>query len=98
MGAPVRPADGARIGALSIYCGSPVEYDNERADLLQDLANVVGYECDRVRAIGEHAALITQLRDSERRLKVAVENADLFVFEMDYAAKELIKIGNESAF
>jgi len=98
VGAPVRLADGARIGALSIYCGSPVLYDNERADLLQDLANVVGYECDRVRAIGEHAATIAQLRHSERRLKVAVENADLFVYELDYVTKTLIKVGDERTF
>ena len=98
VGAPVRLSDGTRIGAISIYCDMPTAFDDGRAGLLQDLADVVGYECDRVRAIAEHAALIKQVRRSEQRLKIAVENADLYVFEMDYVAKELIKIGNERAF
>ena len=98
VGAPVRLSDGTRIGAIAIYRDTPTPFDDGRASLLQDLADVVGYECDRIRALAEHAALIEQIRRSEQRLKIAVENADLYVFEMDYVARELIKIGDERAF
>jgi signal transduction histidine kinase/CheY-like chemotaxis protein len=97
-GAPIQLEDGTRIGALSVYCLTPLPYDAKRAELLQDLADVVGLECDRIRAIGENTALIAQVRRSEQRLKVAIENADLCIYELDYVAEELIKIGDEASF
>jgi CheY-like chemotaxis protein/nitrogen-specific signal transduction histidine kinase len=98
VGAAVRLSDGARVGALSIYSLKPLPFDADRASLLQDLADVVGYECDRIRAISEHTALIAQVRRSEQRLKIAVANADLCIYEIDYGAQELIRIGDDSSF
>lgn len=98
VSASVRLSSGDRVGELSVWTCGPLPFDADRASLLQDLADVVGHECDRIRAVTEHAALIAQLQRSERRLKLAVENANLCIYELDYGARELIKIGDDSCF
>jgi signal transduction histidine kinase/CheY-like chemotaxis protein len=98
LGAAIQLETGERIGVLGAYLDRPAAYDAEQARLLQDLADLVGFECDRVRATVERDATIEKLRRSEQRLKIAVRSADLYVFEIDYQAQELVKIGEELAF
>jgi PAS domain S-box-containing protein len=61
-GAPVRLADGATIGVLTVMGPAPRAYDKVLAGRLQDLADGVADECDRARAAETFA-----LRDRELR-------------------------------
>jgi PAS domain-containing protein len=49
-GAPVRLADGATIGVLTVMSRTPRAYDEKLAARLQDLADSVADECERARA------------------------------------------------
>jgi signal transduction histidine kinase len=98
IGAPILLKTGARVGALSVLTLEVTPFDEERAAQLQDLADLVGQACDGVIAMAEREAVISKLARSEQRLKIAVESADLYIYEMDYRARELIKFGNELSF
>jgi PAS domain S-box-containing protein len=69
-GAPVRLADGATIGVLTVMSDAPRAYDKILAARLQDLADSVADECERARA-AETAAL----RDRELRAARKVMSA-----------------------
>ncbi|HTX51498.1 MAG TPA: ATP-binding protein [Caulobacteraceae bacterium] len=58
--APVRLADGAAAGALTVYGPAPRAYDVALAARLQDLADGIGDECERARAAEQ-----ARLRDHE---------------------------------
>ena len=61
-GAPVRLADGATIGVLTVRGPAPRPYDKTLAARLQDLADSVADECERARS-----AEIIEKRDAELR-------------------------------
>ena len=61
-GAPVRLADGATIGVLTVRSPAPRAYDKALAARLQDLADSIADECERARA-----AEIIEKRDVELR-------------------------------
>ena len=61
-GAPVRFADGATIGVLTVRSPAPRAYDKLLAARLQDLADSVADECERARS-----AEIIERRDAELR-------------------------------
>jgi len=69
-GAPVRLADGATIGVLTVMGLAPRPYDKALAARLQDLADSVADECDRARA-----AEIAAQRDQELRAARKVMSA-----------------------
>ncbi|HEX4181982.1 MAG TPA: ATP-binding protein, partial [Caulobacteraceae bacterium] len=71
-GAPVRLADGATIGVLTVMGPAPHAYDKTLAGRLQDLADGVADECERARA-AETAAL------RDRELRTAREVMAAFV-------------------
>ena len=71
-GAPVRLADGATIGVLTVMGREPRPYDKALAARLQDLADSVADECERARA-AETAAL------RDRELRAAREVMSAFV-------------------
>ena len=43
----------------------------------------------------EHDQTIARLRRSEERLKIAVGNANLYIYEVDLTGQEMIKVGDE---
>ena len=71
-GAPVRLADGATIGVLTVMAAEPRAYDKALAARLQDLADSVADECERARA-AETAA------ERDRELRAAREVMSTFV-------------------
>jgi len=97
-GAPIRLEGGKRIGALAVYGLKPRPHDHGMAERLRDLADIVGHECDRVSAIAERARLLEQVKRQEERLEIAVESANLHVFEMDFVEQTLIKTGVPDTF
>ncbi len=49
-------------------------------------------------ATAEHAQTIARLKRSEERLRIAVANANLYVYELDLVAEEVVKVGDELEF
>jgi signal transduction histidine kinase/ActR/RegA family two-component response regulator len=97
-GAPITLENGERIGALAVYGLKQRPHDHGMAERLRDLADIVGHECDRVSAIAERARLLDQVKRQEERLEIAVESANLHVFEMDFVEQTLIKTGVPDTF
>jgi signal transduction histidine kinase len=97
-GAPIRLEDGSTPGAILVAGLEPRGYDRSLGQRLQDLADFVADEWTRVRA---EKALVEALERSERseaRLKLAAEIADLHVFELDNARREVTTLGAEANF
>ena len=97
-GAPITLETGERIGALAVYGLKQRPHDYGMAERLRDLADIVGHECDRVTAIAERARLLEKVKRQEERLEIAVESANLHVFEMDFVEQTLIKTGVPDTF
>ena len=97
-GAPIQLEDGAVIGALCVIDDKPRPYDADLAARLEDVAAVVGHECDRARAVRQRDMALARIESSEQRIKLAAENAGLHVFELDYRTKQLFKVGAEDTF
>ena len=90
-GAPIVTSDGVAIGALIVVDIKPRAYDRRLAERLEDLAKVVGSACDQARERQE-------LTKAQRRLNVALQIADVHVWEMDLARRTLEKAGAEDTF
>ncbi|MEO6339868.1 MAG: ATP-binding protein, partial [Caulobacteraceae bacterium] len=97
-GAPISLEDGFLIGALCVMDDKPRPYDVELASRLEDVAAVVGHECDRARAVRQRDLALERIERSEQRIKLAVENAGMHVFELDFVRREVFKVGVEDSF
>ncbi len=89
--APIILQDGQRPGVLCVMDVKPKARDEELADRLIDLANVIASECDRE---VERQALVR----AQQRLNTAVKLGQLHVWEMDYRNQTLEKMGAEDSF
>jgi PAS domain S-box-containing protein len=71
-GAPVRLADGATIGVLTVMGRAPRAYDKGLAERLQDLADSVADECERARAAEAAALRAGELRAARKVMSAFV--------------------------
>jgi len=102
---PIRLQDGSTPGVLSVSSLEPQPFDAGKAGRLTDVADFLADEWARAQAA---AALVRSLRErdqalerserSEGRLQLALELADVHVWELDYVRRELIKAGAEDTF
>ena len=92
-GAPIALETGERVGVLAVYGLSPRALDQGLCDRLSDLADLVGHECDRVLAHAERLALLQELQRQEDRLEIAVNDANLCIFEIDFIKQSIVKSG-----
>jgi signal transduction histidine kinase len=97
-GAPIQLETGDRIGALAVFDIAPRDHDDFLAERLHDLASVVAHEFDRMRVVRDCALALERTERSEQRLQLAVQLADLHVYEMDYVNRTLLKVGAEDTF
>jgi len=95
---PIRLADGSMPGVLSISGLVPQRYDAGKAARLKDLADFLADEWARAQAaralaqsLVERDAALQRSERSEERLSLALQLADIHVWEVDYARRELIK-------
>ncbi len=102
---PIRLPDGSMPGVLSVSGLTPQAYDARKAARLSDLADFVADEWVRARAARDVArsnrerdAAFECSKRSEERLTLAVALADLHVWELDYANRELIQQGAADTF
>ncbi|HXQ45732.1 MAG TPA: ATP-binding protein [Caulobacteraceae bacterium] len=86
--APITMPDGRRIGALAILDPLSRAFDADMAERLVDHAAFVGDEWERSRAV-------EALANSQRRLSLATEIANISVWEMDYRNRQLSSDGAE---
>ena len=94
-GAAIILADGAKVGALGVFDPKPRPLNVRRSKRLRDLAQMVAHEFDRVMAARRHLETLERAVQSEQRLNIAVENAQLHVFEIDFVNETLVKMGAE---
>jgi len=102
---PIRLKDGSTPGVPSVSGLEPQPFDAGKAGRLTDVADFLADEWARAQAA---AALVKSLRErdqalerserSEARLQLALELADVHVWELDYIRRELIKAGAEDTF
>ena len=71
-GSPVRLADGATIGVLTVRSETPRAYDKILAARLQDLADGVGDECERARSAETAAQRDRELRTARKVMSAFV--------------------------
>ena len=82
-GAPIRLANGARVGALSIIDNRPRAYDAFLADRLEDLAALAAEECERRRAVGEATRSTAEARALSEQIAAIVEAAPVALVMTD---------------
>lgn len=97
-GAPIRLEDGRCLGVLCVVDLEPRPYDADLAERLEDVAATLGHECDLARTMRDRDAAMERVERSERRVRLAVENAGMHVFELDFLKGEVFKTGPEEAF
>jgi signal transduction histidine kinase/ActR/RegA family two-component response regulator len=95
---PIKLADGAAPGVLSVSGLVPQAYDAKKASRLKDLADILADEWARAKASKELADALEDSKRAERRLNLALGLADVHVWELDYVRGELIKAGAEDTF
>jgi len=110
VGAPIKLESGDTAGVIWVAGPETRAYDATLAAQLNDLAAFVADEWSRVQAaraqeaggqMHDVAALAEALERSERseeRLTLAMEIADIHVWELDYRRQELINMGAEDTF
>ncbi|CAN5196668.1 hypothetical protein BH11PSE2_BH11PSE2_09480 [soil metagenome] len=95
-GAPIRLETGRCVGALCVYDKAVRNRDAVLEARLEDLAGIVGHEFGRLQAVRERGLALERSIRSEQRFKLAVDNANLYVYEIDYINGVLWKAGDES--
>ncbi|MDB5423850.1 MAG: sensor histidine kinase/response regulator [Phenylobacterium sp.] len=95
-GMAIRLETGVQIGALSVFCATPLAYDARLAALLRDLADDVGEACDRARQARQAAEgsadlahTLKRLETSDQRLKLALQMAEIHVYDVDFCARTI---------
>ena len=76
-GAPVRLADGATIGALTVRSQAPRAYEDALAARLQDLADGIADECERARAAETAEQRDRELRRARKVLSAFVNSVPM---------------------
>jgi signal transduction histidine kinase/ActR/RegA family two-component response regulator len=94
-GAAIVLTDGSKVGALGVFDSKPRPLNAKHSARLRDLAQLVAHEFDRVAAARQHLETLERAVQSEQRLNIAVENAQLHVFEIDFVNEILVKMGAE---
>ncbi|HEY3798054.1 MAG TPA: ATP-binding protein [Caulobacteraceae bacterium] len=83
-GAPiVLPGGGGRIGALSVIDLEPRPFDPELVAALQDLAELVAMECDRLKAMKALAHRESEVRSANKVLEGLIDNAPVALVMTD---------------
>ena len=79
--APIILPEGRRIGYLAMFDDLPRAYDADMAERLADHAAFVADQWQRGR-------VVQALARSKQRLKLAIEIANIHVWEMDYRKRQ----------
>ncbi|MBC6983652.1 ATP-binding protein [Caulobacter sp. 17J80-11] len=87
-GAPIT-VQGRRVGALCVGWFAPRPYDAAVASHISELASLISDEFELHAAKTRLAAALEETRQSENRLKLATEIADLTVWEYSYVRQSL---------
>ena len=102
---PIRLKDGSTPGVLSVSGIAPQAFDRDKASRLKDLADILADEWSRAHAaralaqsVRERDAALERSERSEERLKLALDLADVHVWELDLGRRELFTTGAEETF
>jgi PAS domain S-box-containing protein len=71
------------MGALSVYAREPWAFEEEEAELLQELADGLAYGMAALRARSRGEQLDGQLRDSEKRYQLHFEHVSDLIYSLD---------------
>ena len=82
-GAPIRLANGVRVGALSIIDSRPRPYDAFLAERLEDLAALAAEECERRHAVREATRSTAEARALSEQIAAIVEAAPVALIMTD---------------
>ena len=82
-GAPIRLADGSRIGALSIIDNRPRAYDAFLAERLEDLAFLAAEECERRRAVSDAARATAEAKALAEQMAAIIDAAPVALVVTD---------------
>jgi PAS domain S-box-containing protein len=85
---PVRQA-GQVVGCLSFYAPVSGFFDQQLADLLDEMAADVSFALDRFQLEAERAEVAAQLRVAEERWQFALDGADTGVWDWDLATNKV---------
>lgn len=89
LGVPLRMADGHVLGALCAIDGAPRDWVPQDIALLNDCAAIVMAEISRR---DESGAIAGQLRESEQRLRLAMERQQLLMHEVGHRVKNSLQL------
>ncbi len=81
------PLPGGRQGWVKVVMAPWYDHDGAVGGLI-----ITAYDITQI------VEALEQSERSEERLRLAIEIADLYVYEMDYVRGELVKVGDERAF
>jgi len=97
-GAPVLLENGAPVGAVVVYDLEPHAFDAKLAARLTDLAGIVARDFARIRLVRALRQNEEKMARQDQRFRIAIENAGLHVYEVDYVDRKLYKAGAEDTF
>jgi len=79
--------DGKPVGALTVYSLEAGIFDEEARDLLAEIASDISFALDRFVHKEERKRVELELRETQARLALAMDQAQLVYWEMDAATK-----------
>ncbi len=76
---------GRVAGAVNVYSNDPVVFEEKTVNLLDRLADDIGYALQVIEESQKHALVVAALRESEERLRTIFESAmdGMFVIDME---------------
>jgi PAS domain S-box-containing protein len=83
-------AEGQRIGVLTIYASEPDAFDEHEMAMLGEMAADLSYGIQALRTRQRHAEAERQLRESQSKLMLAMEMAQLAPWEYDAVTHEFV--------
>ncbi|GAA0591708.1 hypothetical protein GCM10009416_32640 [Craurococcus roseus] len=97
LGAPLRAPDGRVLGAFCVTDGAPRAWSEDDISLVQDLAEMAAAAVAARHEVAERRRAEAALRESEERLRLAVEGAGMATWDVALATGKATWTANHFA-
>jgi PAS domain-containing protein len=89
MNCPLIASDGSKIGTFCLFDDEPRKLDDEQRELLRDLARLAAATVERDRADARLRADEDALRESERRMALAIAGSGTGIWDRNVRTNEI---------
>ena len=89
-GCPLIAANGDKLGAFCLFDDKPGDLDKDQREFLRDLARLASFSIDRDQAEAQLKKDQAALRESEKRMALAIAGSDTGIWDRNIAANEIL--------